>query len=240
MSEILYRLDNFEGPLDLLLHLISKNKLDLKEIKIAEICNQYVQYVEQMRELNLDIAGDFLEMASRLLYLKSKVLLPKAQSEEEDEDVLDLVRMLEEYQKVKEAALELKTGYELYSKSLVKEPEEMNLPVKYEISEEPRKLILAYQRLLERAPKGNLARFDSFQGIVGREIYPVGEKIKEILDGMKHKTKIIFQSLFKNVENRSEIVAVFLAVLELLKSNRVKAEDSSGDVVLIQKDSRSE
>ncbi len=235
MADLSFKLESFEGPLDVLLHLISKNKLDIKEIKISEICDQYIDYLEKMKELDLEIAGEFLEMASRLLYIKSKMLLPKSKDEQEDEDVVDLVRMLEEYKKYKELSVDLKTQYDIYSKALPKEPDELSLPIKYELKSSKDELVLAFRKLLSRVPKGNFVKFDAFRGIVGREPFPVGDKIAEILERFRNKAKFTFLTLFKSVQNRSEIVAVFLAVLELVKTDKVKLEDRAGEVILTKR-----
>ena len=234
-NELSFRLDGFEGPLDLLLHLISKNKFDIKDIKVADICDQYLFYLEQMKELDLEIAGEFLEMASRLLYLKSKMLLPSYRNEdEEDEDVADLVRMLEEYKRYKELTGTLKDQYETFSKLLTRDSEPIEILAKYEIASNKNDLLAALEKLAARVPKGILVRFDSFRGIVGKEPYPVTEKISDILVSFQKKTKLLFHSLFQGIHSRSEVVAVFLAVLELIKTDRVKTSKDEKQIFLVQ------
>src|SRR5699024_11200645 len=116
------KIDNFEGPIDLLLYLIEKNKMDIYEINLTEITEQYMEYLNEMQELNLEIASEFLVMASTLLYLKSKNLLPK-QEEEEEITEEELIRRIVEYKKFKEISKTFKENYEMYSKRIFKGPE---------------------------------------------------------------------------------------------------------------------
>ena len=124
------KIDNFEGPLDLLCHLIDKNKMDIYDIKINEIADQYIEYLNQMEEMNLDIASEFLIMASTLIYLKSKSLLPKQDEVEEELTEEELIQRIIEYKKYKEIIKKLRVNYEENSKSFFKMPEQIELPKK--------------------------------------------------------------------------------------------------------------
>ena len=120
------KMENFEGPLDLLCHLIEKNKMDIFDIKIAEITNQYLDYLQMMQEINLEVTSEFIIMASRLIYLKSKTLLPNMEEDEEEE--IDLVQLLIEYKKYKESTGGFKERLEEYGKKFYRLPEKIELP----------------------------------------------------------------------------------------------------------------
>ena len=122
------KINNFEGPLDLLCHLIDKNKMDISDINLSEISEQYIEYLKEQEELNLEIASEFLVMASTLLYLKSKKLLPKQEEETEELTEEELIKRIIEYKKYKEISKKLKEMYEVYSKRVFKLPDEIQLP----------------------------------------------------------------------------------------------------------------
>jgi segregation and condensation protein A len=234
MNDLSFKLDVFEGPLDVLLHLISKNKVDIREVSLAEICDQYIEYIARMEELDLEIAGEFLEMASRLLLIKSKILLPSLPSSpEDDEEIEELISMLEEYKKYKELSGKLKESYETFGKTVVKEPEHLSLKTKYDMRHKPEDLLFAMLKVLGKAPRGVLLKFDSFKEIVGKEPFPVREKISFILHTLTHKTRVFFTSLFSGVRDRSEMVAVFLAVLELIKTDEIRVSESEKKDLLL-------
>ena len=122
------KIDNFEGPLDLLCHLIEKNKLDIFEVKISDITDQYIDYINQMEKMNLEVTSEFLIMASTLLYLKSKTLLPKETEDEEELTEEQLLQRIIDYKKYKEISKRLKENYEIFSKRIFKLPETIELP----------------------------------------------------------------------------------------------------------------
>ncbi|HDI45905.1 MAG TPA: hypothetical protein ENF60_01050 [Candidatus Omnitrophica bacterium] len=224
MNEYQVRLRSFEGPLDLLLYLIKKNEINIYDIPIAEITRQYLEYLELMRELNLDIAGEFLVMAATLVYIKSKMLLPQEEvnlEEEipEDDPRQELVQRLLEYKKFKEAAFILKQREEQSSavfKRFIPE-EEKNV----EFEDEFRgfeasifDLISAFTRVIKNIPK------DEFQTVLEEE-YSVEEKIDFILSLLAHKGVIYFSSIWKRIKNRMEAVTFFLALLELIRLKKI-------------------
>ena len=145
------KINNFEGPLDLLCHLIDKNKMDIYDINISEITDQYIKYIEQMEKMNLEITSEFLVMSSTLLYLKSKHLLPKQQEDEEEITEEELIRRIIEYKKYKEITKKLKENFLQYSKRFYKLPEEIELP-KQKIEKDYDSTIIPkiYKELLQR------------------------------------------------------------------------------------------
>jgi segregation and condensation protein A len=228
----LVRTEAFEGPLDLLLHLIKKNEVDIYNIPIAEITRQYIDYLDLMRELNLDIAGEFLVMASTLIQVKSQMLLPHhpdAESfEDEGEDPrAELVKRLLDYERFREASLDLVSRQVLERDVFARkfpsvelaeiEPEEA--PLEIELFE----LVDAFRRILAKAPK------ESFHE-VGSENISIADRIADLLDFMQGKDMVSFEDLFLGNLSREFIVATFLAVLELcrLRMIRISQAESYG------------
>jgi segregation and condensation protein A len=214
------RLEMFEGPLDLLLHLIRKNEIDIMDIPIALITDQYLEYLRLMKVLNLDIAGDFLLMASTLLHIKSRLLLP-ASSEEEEEGGEDpraeLVRRLLEYQKYKEAAGELEKrpmkDRDFFLRTLPKDPEE---PQEERMEVNLFELLEAFRQVLARAR-------DEAVHEVTLEPMTIEQKIEEVLFLLRReKRSVAFHHFFPEDTTRQMIVITFLAILELVKSRLIR------------------
>lgn len=211
------RIENFEGPLDLLLHLIKKNEINIYDIPVAMIAQQYLQYLEAMEELNLNVAGDFLVMAATLLQIKSKMLLPADETADDDEEGPDpreeLVRRLLEYKAFKEAARQLdeqeKVWREVFWRErapLVEEVEE-DLPLENVSLFD---LVDALKEVLERNPSSQLI-----------EIVPdnltVRERMNLILETLEGKDSVSFAALFERSNHRMVVVVTFLALLELMR-----------------------
>lgn len=239
MAEITYHLDVFDGPLDLLLHLISKNKLNIYDIPIVEILEQYNKALEEMQERDLAITCDFVAMSAHLLYIKSKMLLPKYDDIDDEEDPrARLVEMLLEYQRIKEVSGTLnaraENGFDMYTKM----PEQITPDKTYKYEHDRMDLRLAILNMLERAETKIPPKITNFAGIVGREVYSVGKKVAYILKRLLSTKKTSFMDLFDSVRTRSEVVATFLAVLELCKTNRIKISDDAGDISLLAEENK--
>ncbi len=218
------RTESFEGPLDLLLYLIKKNEVDIYNIPIAAVTRQYLEYLEVMKELNLDIAGEFLVMASTLIQIKSRMLLPPAagddDAEQEEEDPrAELVRRLLEYQRYKDAAERLgereMLGREIFARKFVS-PEFADMKPEEAAPEvELFDLIEAFRALLAKVPE------DTFHE-VGSEGLTISDRINEILDLIRGKESVTFERLFIGPLTREYIVVTFLAILELCKLKMVR------------------
>ncbi len=214
------RLDMFEGPLDLLLHLIKKNKLNITDIPIALITEQYLETLKLMKVLNLEIAGEFLLMAATLLHIKSKMLLPASSEGEEEEEVdprAELIRRLLEYQKYKEASQELEKrpllDRDVFTRAASQERED---PEEEKIEVNLFELLEALRQVLERA------KIEAFHEVT-LESVTVEEKIQEILSVLqREKRSMAFQTLFPEESSRRIIVITFLAILELVKIKAVR------------------
>lgn len=213
------QLEIFEGPLDLLLHLIKKNEVSITDIPIATITEQYLATLELMQNLNLDVAGEFLVMAATLIHIKSRMLLPAAEDEpDEDEGVdprADLVRRLLEYQRYKEAAAELEQrellARDVFTRNAVTEETPAQGFREVSLFE----LLTALRRVIERLPKDNVHE-------VVLEKITVREKMTLILDLLRSKERVVFEALFGAVRSRMEIIVTFLAMLELVKMRAIR------------------
>jgi len=222
LSGLAVKLEIFEGPLDLLLHLIRENKVEITDIPIASITEQYLGYLELMKSLNLDVAGEFLVMAATLMHIKSRMLLPADEEEggeEEGEDPrLELVRQLQEYQKYKEAGsvlgdLEERRSYVFTRDSVGAEVQQRTeYPLEVSLFE----LLGALRKLLETVPERSPLE-------IPRDHLTVAEKVAEVLDLLQGSTgEVAFEDLFRGNRTLSEIVVTFLALLELVRLRMVR------------------
>jgi segregation and condensation protein A len=212
------RLEVFEGPLDLLLHLIRRNQVDIYDIPIATITDQYLDYLGLMKALNLDVAGEFLLMAATLLHIKSKMLLPSPPEEEEEEDDprAELVNRLLEYEKYKEAAVRLHERDILERDTFV--------PGKQAEESEERGLVEVGVFELIEALKDVLNRYSPETAYdITLDRITIEERIAQILETVKAEGKeLLFSSLFSGVSSKDDIIITFLALLELIKMRMIK------------------
>ncbi len=237
MSEITYHLEGFDGPLDLLLHLISKNKLNIYDIPIVVILEQYNKALEEMQERNLAVTCEFVAMSAHLLYIKSKMLLPKYDDIDEEEDPrARLVEMLLEYQKIKQVSSKLNSSAEIGLDMYTKQPEQISPDKAYKYVHDRMDLRLSILSMLERSESKVPPRITNFAGIVGREVYSVSKKVAYILKRLLLNSKTTFIQLFDNVKTRSEVVATFLAILELCKTNRIDISDQTQNISIISEE----
>lgn len=224
MEKISYKLSVFEGPMDLLLHLINKHKLNIYDIPILELVEQYVAYVRQMESENMEIASEFLEMAARLVYIKTVSLLPV--HEEADELKKELTGELLEYRdcQIMAGKLSLMTdGFDTFSR----EPDEIEIDYTYTRLHEPEELLKAYLSAVGKGKRRLPPPIDVFKGIVTHKIVSVGSKIVFVLRRLIKNNKGTFKSFFTCADSKSEMVATFLAMLELVKAKRISV---TGDI----------
>lgn len=229
------KLEIFEGPLDLLLYLIKKNELNIYDIQISIVTEQYLEYIDMMQILDLDIAGEFLLMAASLIQIKSKMLLPIEQLEDEEPDDprSELVKKLIEYKKFKEAAEAFKQ-MEFAQKDIFTRPVQINdienLPDEDPIDEASIfDLLAAFSKVLKSVPR------ESFYE-VEKEEFTVSGKIHELFHLLIKKSVVGFFDLFKEAKSKVEIVVTFMAILELIKMREIVAEQDSifGDINIIK------
>lgn len=235
-----FHLEVYDGPLDLLLSLINKNKLNIYDIPISLIFTQYMEYIEQLQKMDMDIAGEFLEMASRLMLIKSRMLLPRS-SEKEEDPRKPLVDALVEYRKAKEAAVKLNGRYQQYFGRYIKESDEVGIDRSFTADHDSMLLIKAFERIFIRQQQYAESHTDlpkqTLATILTKKITPVPEKIFTVLRYLRRKGKTSFEKLILATNSdRSELITSFLALLQLIRSGRLVAEEEEGEVYLsIQK-----
>ena len=230
------RLDNFEGPLDLLCHLVDKNKMDIHEVNISKITDQYIEYINAMKELNLDVTSEFVLMASTLLYIKSKSLLPKQVEDEGELTEEELIRRIIEYKKYKEISKKLKEQFLIYSKRFYKIPDKIELPKrKLEENYSSNLIEQSYRSLLERNEEKINVNAANIERIAITETITVASKVKDIFKELIKKPKFIFNKLCKTKKyTKLETVTAFTGLLELTRRNKVRAEQEKifGDITV--------
>jgi len=226
--------ENFEGPLDLLCHLIDKNKMDIYDINLSEITDQYIDFIRKMEEMNLDVTSEFLVMSSTLLYLKSKHLLPKNEEDEEEISEEELIRRIIEYKKYKEITSKLKENFIQYSKRFFKNQEDIKLPMQ-KIEEEYTSDMIPeiYKELLRRNTDKINENASNIEKIAITETYSVGDTVKEMYRALVKFKKFTFNKLFSiKKKNKTEVVTAFSGLLEMSRRDKVitKQEELFGDI----------
>ncbi|NLO35800.1 MAG: segregation/condensation protein A [Clostridiaceae bacterium] len=240
------KISQFEGPLDLLIHLIEKNKVDIYDIPIAEITDQYLTYLAGLDELDMDLASDFLLMASTLLHIKSRMLLPgrsQADAPDEADPREELVLKLLEYRRCKTLATELKKRHEHYREARLKLPEPPGRLGLNLLADPGRLNWDLFLEACQHLARQNRSRFqdqrERMTHILKREKVSVKDKMRQIWLAIGTKTRVFFSELFPDHQtSRTERVTAFLALLELLRLNRVLVrQDRPFDVILIEQNS---
>ena len=226
-------MEDFNGPLDVIFLLLSKNKIEIQDVSITAILEQYLAYLEEMKRLDMEIASEFITMASHLMLIKTKMLLSAAEQAEAESELDQLRQSLIERQR-KEAIeqIRLAVGFleprnEIGRCLFTKDPEPLRKDQTYRYQHEPKDLLRALDAISERSQRQLPPPTVNFQGIVGKERYPVTRKAGEILRLLVLRGIERLKNLFKGNKSRSEIVATFISVLELCKSGSVALE---GDV----------
>lgn len=221
-----YKLDVFEGPLDLLLNLIAKNKLNIYDIPIAELLEQYMAQIHEMQAADMDIASEFLEMAARLVHIKSVSLLPK--KEEEAALKQELTGQLLEYQQCKEAAMRLRERFSL--DGIVRAQADIPADLTYKRHHKPQELLSAYLSMLgKKKPPEPQKPEDTISKLITRRVVSVASQIVFVLRSLWKKRHVSLKELFRGKSDPSERVAAFLAVLELVKDKRLRVDGDGED-----------
>ena len=230
------RLDNFEGPLDLLVFLIDKNKMNIYDIKISDITDQYIEYLNEQEKLNLEIASEFLVMASTLILLKSKGLLPKEVDDEAELTEEELLQRIIEYKKYKEISKKFKTALEDGSGRVYKFQEKIELPKQVlEQTFTMDDVVTRYKELIDRNENKKNENAKNIDKIAIHETYSVSDKVKEIFKELFKRQRFVFGKLFSLKEKpKAEVVTAFSGVLELSRRNRIIATQETlfGDIVV--------
>ena len=231
VNAVKFHLETFDGPLDLLLHLIRKNKVEITDIPVVEITRQYLEYLDQMKEFDMDITCEFLVMAAQLLYIKSKMLLPADEEEGEQVDPRgELVDRIIEYAKYKDAAGYLLPRQEYGKYMFGGYGENINLPpiTAEDINMPPEKLTEAFLNVLERFERKKPVSRRPFEEIVRRETVPVSVRIRYIFELSRKIDILYFDTFFSEAATKAEAVSTFLAVLEMIRRGNMLIEEENG------------
>ena len=226
-------MEDFEGPLDVIFELLSKNKIEIQDVSISAILEQYLAYLEEMKRLDMEIASEFITMASHLMLIKTKMLLSAAEAAEAESE-LDLLRQSLVERKRKEAMEQIRTAIavleprnEIGRCLFAKEPEPLKRDQSYRYKHDVIDLLRALESIAERSARQLPPPTANFMGIVGKEPYPIGRKTGEVLRQLLLRGMERLKNLFKGNKSRSEIVATFLAILELCKTGSATLEDDN-------------
>ena len=229
-------MEDFEGPLDVIFLLLSKNKIEIQDVSITAILEQYLAYLDEMKRLDIEIASEFITMASHLMLIKTKMLLSAAEAAEAESE-LDLLRQSlidrqrkEAMEQIRMAITVLEPRNDVGRCMFVKEPEPLRKDTTYRYQHAPEDLLRALDNIAERNQRRLPPPTVNFKGIVGKEPYPVTRKATELVRTLILRGIQSLKNLFKGNRSRSEVVATFLAVLELCKTNNISLEeDVSGE-----------
>ena len=228
------KLDNFEGPLDLLCSLIEKNKMSIYDIKLDEITDQYIDLLNKAQELNLEVASEFLSLASTLLYIKSKKLFPSKNEEEEELSEDELIRRIVEYKKYKDITVVLRQNFEENANRFYKLPENIELP-KQQLDEKYEENIIPnlYKKIWDKNQNKVNENAKNIEKIAITDTYTVVSKVKEMFKELIRNKSFVFNKLFSiQKHNRQEVVTAFSGLLELSRRSKVETEQDGlfGDI----------
>lgn len=224
MEKISYKLPSFEGPLDLLLYLLSKNKLDICDIQITELLEQYMSHVEEMKQQDMEVASEFLTMAAKLVHMKTISLLPKHEELEQMQD--ELMTQLFDYQQCKAMAQLLKEQLEMGT--FIRAQMKLKKDLTFHGNHEPQELLKAYQNAVGKGKRFLPPPVESFSAIVATPTVSVTSRMIHVLRCLWKDHELSYTKVFEQAESKSQMVATFLAVLELVKGKRVRVEDENG------------
>ena len=232
------KIENFEGPIDLLCTLIEKNKMSIYDINLSEITDQYIEYLNQMEKMNLEVTSEFLVMASTLLYLKSRKLLPNKQEEEGEITEEELIRRIVEYKKYKDITAKLRENFEIFSNRFFNIQEEIELPKRdLEVEYEKNTIPDIYADLVQRNSEKLNKNAKNIEKIAITENYTVASKLKDMFKELIRHKRFVFNKLFSiKQHNKNEVVTAFSGLLELSRRSKVTTEqDGLFSDILVEK-----
>ncbi len=225
MEPLQYHIGDFQGPLDLLLSLIQKNKVEITDIPIALICDQYMEYIREAERMDMDVAAEFIVMASELMLIKSKMLLPRPEPEEEDPRAA-LADALLKFMQAKEAAAKLAKVYPRYSGRMVKDTDEISVDKTFVADQSVTSLCLAVRRIISYREEHPHAERVTFTPMIASPIVPVEAKIVGILRHFEVRDRVSLNDLIEDAVSLPDMIAIFLGVLELMKTRHILLEDA--------------
>jgi len=221
MTEINYKLDTFEGPLDLLLSLIAKHKINIDDIPIFLLCDQYMAYITAAEEMDMELSSDFLVMASELMLIKSRMLLPRPEDTEEEDPRAALAAALLEYKRAKAAAEDLRERFGEYGLRMVKDTDEITVDKSYVADHSMDLLVQAYNRVLSAVRVSDTEAKKKFDPIIETRPVSVSAVVRKMSKRFTVSKNVPLRDIFTDAETKAELIAVFMALLELLKSGKL-------------------
>ena len=232
MEALTYRIDQFEGPLDLLLTLIQKNKVNIEDIPISLICDQYLEYIRAAQQMDMELAGEFIVMASELMRIKSSMLLPRVEPDEKDPR-RELADALLRYQQAKQAAQKMIPLYQLYSGRMVKDTDEITVDVTYVADQQVTSLCAAVRRIIAANESRPKEEKQVFAPLVAKPIVPVEVKIVGILHHISKRRNPSMKDLLSDATSLPDLIAIFLGILELIKVRKILIEEDPDTYTVI-------
>ena len=232
MESVTYRIDQFEGPLDLLLALIHKNKVNIEDIPISLICDQYLEYIQAAQDMDMEIAGEFIVMASELMLIKSRMLLPRVTEDEKDPRA-ELADALLRYQQAKQAAQKMAPLFALYSGRMVKDTDEISIDKTFVTDQQVTSLCAAVRRIIAANESRPKAEKQVFAPMIAKPIVPVEVKIVGILHRMEKRPKTSMKELLSDAVSLPDLIAIFLGILELIKIKKIRIEEDPDSYTVI-------
>lgn len=232
MEALTYRIEQFEGPLDLLLSLIHKNKVNIEDIPISLICDQYLEYIRMAQSMDMELAGEFIVMASELMRIKSSMLLPRATPDEKDPRA-DLADALLRFQQAKQAVQKMTPLYQLYSGRMVKDTDEISVDVSYVADQQVTSLCAAVRRIIAANESRPKAEKQVFAPMIAKPIVPVEVKIVGILHHIDKKKNPSMKELLSDAVSLPDLIAIFLGILELIKVRKILIEEDPDSYTVI-------
>lgn len=229
MESITYRLDQFEGPLDLLLTLIHKNKVNIEDIPISLICDQYMQYITEAKEMDMDIASEFIVMASDLMLIKSKLLLPREKEDEEDPRKT-LTDALLRYQQAKDASAKMHPLYALFSGRQIKDTDEITVDRTFVADQDVEVLYRSMRRIVDFNDAMDKAHKTAFTPMIAKPIVPVEHKILQIMTRLTSNRYQTLEDFVSDSISLPDMIAIFIGVLELVKTKRILLVENDEDI----------
>ncbi len=227
MESLQYHIGDFNGPLDLLLSLIQKNNVQITDIPIALICDQYMEYIREAERMDMDLAAEFIVMASELMYIKSKMLLPRPEPEEDDPRA-SLADALIKFMQAKEAAAKLSKVYPRFSGRMVKDTDEISIDKTFVADQSVTSLCMAVRRIIAYREEHPHAERVTFTPMIASPIVPVETKIVGILRHFEVRENVNLADLIEDAVSLPDMIAIFLGVLELVKMRRILLVDPDG------------
>ena len=228
MEAVTYKLEKFEGPLDLLLSLIQKNKVSITDIPISLICDQYIEYIERAQALDMELASEFIVMASELMLIKSKMLLPKVEENEEDPR-MSLTDSLLRFQQAKEAVVKLNPIYAYYSARMVKDTDEISVDKTFVHDQDIEDLLAAVRRIVAYNNVQRTPAKENFAPMISKPIIPVEIKIMSIIKTIEKRGVASLADLLSEERSLPDLIASFLGILELVKIRKLIISEDDGE-----------